>query len=63
MRLYKAIADTKFRIFEVGDKIVHLGEPSNICTIESLFIEGGRKLMKLTTSSYNFCPSHWNLVK
>lgn len=59
--LAECLIDTKFRVFEVGDKIVHSREPGKHYTIDSFFVENGVKLMRF--GMHVCCPEFWSKVQ
>lgn len=60
--LLECLAKTKFRVFEVGDRIVHEHDPE-VCVIKS-FHDDGRGLMKLDNGSWGyFATTYWSKVR
>ena len=63
--LTNCLTNTKFRVFEVGDKIVHSAERHNVCTISSFFKDSynDKKLMHLEGCGRSrYSPAHWSKV-
>lgn len=61
--LISCLANTKFRVFRVGDRVAHKDEPNHIHTITRLYkTSSGRKHMDFERS-VAFCPTHWSRVK
>ena len=64
--LLECLAKTKFRVFKVGDRIVHSTDPNTIYVIES-FCSSARERMKLKEvkegSWREFSATFWSKVK
>jgi len=59
MKLMDCLIDTKMRVFEIGDTIVHSYDMNNVYTLASK--QG--KLMRIEGHPFLFSPKFWSKVK
>lgn len=62
MRLTELLANVKFRVFQIGDKIHHRDDEGKIFTIKEKFLRDGKNLILLKESQFDFLPHYWSKV-
>lgn len=63
MNLTEILSQTKMRVFEVGDRVVHRTDLGSVFTISSFVYEGQEKKMCLSGAFGTYSAKHWIKTK